>query len=764
MIKRISISIFIIFVVLFSIAAIQASNVNATDSIVADAIEDIPVAIDDINDEPLANNVKNQTQLAPQKTAVYYKGSYEVTLRDSDANATLANKNVNVVIGNARYANTTNSNGVASIALNLNPGTYIASAAFAGDGEYASSNVTCQIKILPSIKASDITKYYKGAQRYTATFYDSNGNVLKATQVTITANGKSYSKKTNSKGIATLALGFKPGSYQITATNPVTGYRLTTNLKIISTISASDFKKVKGDSRKFTAKFLKSNGKALANKQVKIKVAGKTYKVKTDSKGQARLLLNDLKKGTYTATCYNTDGLSQKNTVKIYDRATTKLQVTAPSIFLPGASKNVKIALSTSIGGDTKVGKAIKIKINSNTYSRKTDSKGEVSFRLPVDEGIFTVDYEFSGDRFYKPSKTAKQITVFKTNDTTLTVAGLKAFGFEAGTSFKVAFRAGKVPLAKKTVKFTLNGQTYTKTTDANGIASLPINLNIAKYTISYSAPGDATVKPASGSCEITVFERSQSKLTWACGSSYKDSSQTFKILLKNSKGEQVSGGAIELTIDGETRRATTSSDGYATVTAAVAVGKYNVSVRFTGSNSYLPASMSHNISVQLSKFGSGLNVRDSAKYSSAYLKSTSHCQVNSAKIKALVSRLTIGLTDDIDKAKAMFNYVRDNIYYSYYYDSKHGAVGTLDAGSGNCVDQAHLLISMYRTAGFKARYVHGSCRFSDGTYGHVWTQVKIGNTWIVGDPISYKNALGKINNWNTNTYRLHSRYVSLPF
>ena len=127
---------------------------------------------------------------------------------------------------------------------------------------------------------------------------------------------------------------------------------------------------------------------------------------------------------------------------------------------------------------------------------------------------------------------------------------------------------------------------------------------------------------------------------------------------------------------------------------------------------------------------------------------------------------LTKGLTNKIDKAKAIFNYVKNNIVYSYYYNSKLGATGTLKAKRGNCVDQAHLLIAMYRAAGFKARYVHGVCKFYDDGqyYGHVWTQVLVDNTWICGDPISYSNQFGKINNWNVKNYKLRSTYLSLPF
>ena len=212
----------------FSIGAIQAVDVNVTDLDMASPVDDAPinleeaVQLNDINDVVLTENVKNQTQITPQNTSIYYKGSYDVILKESTSNATIANKNINFVINNVKYANMTNNQGSASIILNLNPGTYTATATFGGDNEYAASSAVSQINILPSIKATDITKYYKGSQKYTATFFDSYGNVLKGIEVTITANGKSYTKKTNNKGIATLALGFKPGNYQISATNPIT--------------------------------------------------------------------------------------------------------------------------------------------------------------------------------------------------------------------------------------------------------------------------------------------------------------------------------------------------------------------------------------------------------------------------------------------------------------------------------------------------------------------------------------------------------------
>ncbi|MBR3155900.1 MAG: lasso peptide biosynthesis protein [Methanobrevibacter sp.] len=253
--------------------------------------------------------------------------------------------------------------------------------------------------------------------------------------------------------------------------------------------------------------------------------------------------------------------------------------------------------------------------------------------------------------------------------------------------------------------------------------------------------------------------------LTWKSGSSFSGSPQTFKVLLTDLDGKAISGQTIKVIINSKTYSATTASNGYAKIKATAPVGKYTVTVKFDGSNEYLPNSTTASVSITTSTDIKGVTEKNTIDNLAPYLKSTTNCQVGNSKIKSKVNSVTSGLTSDYAKAEAIYNYVRDSISYSFYYDTKFGAAGTLSAGRGNCVDQAHLLVAMYRTAGLPARYVHGTCRFSSGsTYGHVWAQVLIGDTWICADPTSTRNSFGKIVNWNTKSFSLHSRYASLPF
>lgn len=146
------------------------------------------------------------------------------------------------------------------------------------------------------------------------------------------------------------------------------------------------------------------------------------------------------------------------------------------------------------------------------------------------------------------------------------------------------------------------------------------------------------------------------------------------------------------------------------------------------------------------------------------YLQSTANCQSTNSAIITLANSLTINKTTTYAKAVAIFDWVSDNISYSFYYNSVKGALSTLNSKTANCCDTTHLLIALMRASGIPARYLHGTCTFSDGTFGHVFAQVYVGNTWYYADAISNKNTFGSINNWNLNTYTLHGIYSSLPF
>ena len=148
------------------------------------------------------------------------------------------------------------------------------------------------------------------------------------------------------------------------------------------------------------------------------------------------------------------------------------------------------------------------------------------------------------------------------------------------------------------------------------------------------------------------------------------------------------------------------------------------------------------------------------------YLSSTTNCQVQNANIKKLAKSLTKNCKNNLQKATKIFNWVRDNVAYEKYPNTRKGAAEVLVSKKGNCVDQAHLTVALARSAGIPARYVNANnCKFSTGyTSGHVWAEFLIEDTWVAGDTTSCRNSFGIVKNWNIKNYKLLGKYSSISF
>ena len=577
--KQLLLTVLLLFTVVLSVSAISASEVNVTDSYATNLVDDtsdVSGPVDNAADSSVLSvssdsNVDND----PSKVSL----SSEEVLESENSNTLSTNSGSNSV----------SSDGQGNAAGSPED----------SQDKLQASNAT--VDVSKTITSKDVTKYYKGSAQYSATFLDKNGNPLTNTNVKITVNKVTYTKKTNAKGVASLAVNLKPGTYKVEAVNPVTGYKLINNFKILSTITANDVTKVYTDGRKFYATFLNSNGKALANKNIKFKINGKTYTKTTNAKGVASLTMYNLKKGTYKMISYNVDGLTKTNTVKVVTYTTSELTTSAYT-FLKSDSKTIKVTLHNGLGYAPGAGKIIKFTVNGKTYSAKTNSKGVASLKLPsLNAGTYTVKYSFAGNNFYKASSASNKLYILPSKTAKFTVKSTTTFGKGANSPFKVALTSGTVPLVKKTVTLTLKGKSYTKTTDSNGIVSLPIDLAVGKYTISYSFKGDSKVNSKTGSSSITVKERAATKLTWKSGTSFYQGAQTYKVLLQDANSKALANKVVKLTVNSKTYSATTASNGYATFKVNVAPGDYTVSFSYPadGDNVNAPSSKTAKISVE---------------------------------------------------------------------------------------------------------------------------------------------------------------------
>lgn len=90
------------------------------------------------------------------------------------------------------------------------------------------------------------------------------------------------------------------------------------------------------------------------------------------------------------------------------------------------------------------------------------------------------------------------------------------------------------------------------------------------------------------------------------------------------------------------------------------------------------------------------------------YLKPTPAIESDHPEIVRKVRELTAGMTNQAEKAKAVFYFVRDRIKYDMFVDiltfDEYRASRTLERGGGFCVMKAVLLAALGRAAGVPSR------------------------------------------------------------
>ena len=101
-------------------------------------------------------------------------------------------------------------------------GPYTFAICFLGDDEYLASFVVAKITVKAQKCSLTVpNKSYKAnakTKSLTATFKSVRGKLIKNKKVTFTVNGKTYTAKTNEKGVATVKVSLnKKGTYKFTA-------------------------------------------------------------------------------------------------------------------------------------------------------------------------------------------------------------------------------------------------------------------------------------------------------------------------------------------------------------------------------------------------------------------------------------------------------------------------------------------------------------------------------------------------------------------
>ncbi len=763
----------------------------------------------------VSKKIKVLTSISSSDMSVEYGENKNYTAKFLRDNSNLKETKVQITLNGKTYSIKTDSNGVAKISTSdLLPGTYKIKL----HNSYSKETVTKTITVTKAkskITASNEYLLPNSKGTYTVVLKNNLNKVIKNAKIIFGFNNKKVTVSTNANGEATMSIpALSKGTYTITYKyNGNSKYKSVSGSKKVYvkdstvTLGAGELKMQYNDGSNYEIAVQDAkDGLLLANKTIKFTFNGKTTTSITSRYGIAKLAIGNLKPGTYALKAtHSTPGAKDYNVLNskvIISKQ--KVTLTANDFVMKyNDGSTYQVIIKNKTGANLN-GVEVIFTLNGKTTKVTTDAKGIA--KLPVTEnvGYYPVNIEISS-AYYTCAKVTKNILV---NGTKFTAKDITVPSTSAST-FEVKVLDGQDKPVKTTIKFTLNNKVQSVQTDNNGIAKLTVSgLAKGKYTVTY------TDGMTTGSSIITVADKVTLKEIIAASQNVKkyienngELPKTVKIgsvdyslatyvylaskaiinLNNNNKNSievkfindptkpQAAANLGELYDYVSVAQSivnTCNSNGIMPNSVSSKVGTIGYNglvyatarvVAFYDDYSIMPNYVS--IKTYSTSTSSSLNSKNTIKDLTNYLKASTNCQVGNSKIKSIVTSLTEGLTTDLAKAKAIYNYVRDAVSYSFYYDTRYGAVGTLNAKTGNCVDQAHLLIAMYRTAGIAARYVHGTCTFSSGsTYGHVWTQVLIDDTWIVTDATSSRNSFGNVVNWNNNNYYLKGYYASIAF
>ncbi|MBQ8018300.1 MAG: hypothetical protein IJ258_09390 [Methanobrevibacter sp.] len=290
--KRTKFIIILLFLLFFNLTVISANDTNSSDIIQNTNLTDEYVCETIADDSNISQSnesgeaVKTTPAISIESKTVNSIDSLEIYLKNSSGTP-LASKNLKITINNNVKTIQTNSNGVAKLAINLAAKSYKLTVSFEGDDDYNPTSKIFSIKVvkLKTKLVESANFVIKGKYIYFH-LVDSNGNSVSGKKVTIKFNGRTYNKKTNSKGKVKLKV---KSSGSIKIKFKADKQFKSSSKKVYVHVASSRSINI-GNSKLITdgylRVYLKIAGKAVS-KKVTLMIGGKKLSKKANSEGIA---------------------------------------------------------------------------------------------------------------------------------------------------------------------------------------------------------------------------------------------------------------------------------------------------------------------------------------------------------------------------------------------------------------------------------------------------------------------------------------------
>ena len=453
------------------------------------------------------------------------------TLTDSDGNP-VANATVAAVIGGEQTNLTTDKDGKLTVPISENATVELTYTDTNGASvSYTAKVVTKEVEIEVPVTANGTMSVETTDDAITATLTDSDGNPLANATVTAVIDGVETNFTTDENGKLTVPVS-ENATVELSYTD-ANGASVTYTTKVVTneveipvpvTVNGT-IALATEDGKSIIATLTDSDGKAIADAELTISVNGQESTVKTDANGKATV---DVEGNTTVVATYkdanNLTATGYMNLVVIVNETIINETI----IVIPNRTETVidyqNMTTTVVASADGRIGeyftvvlrddkgnaladKPIKIGFNGKVYDRVTDENGSAKLQINLGyKGTYTFAIGFLGDDNYTGAFEVAKITV-KLQTPKLSTSS-KTYKASAKTKALTATlkTVNGNGISNKKVSFTVNGKTYSGTTNDKGVATVKVSLS-TKGTYSFTAKfaGDDQFAKVTANGKLTI-------------------------------------------------------------------------------------------------------------------------------------------------------------------------------------------------------------------------------------------------------------------
>ena len=287
------------------------------------------------------------------------------------------------------------------------------------------------------------------------------------------------------------------------------------------------------------------------------------------NEGQTIKVIGGLKAGTYDVFVkyigdnnYNSAQNTTKFTVlKISDY---NMDVTVPE-FKEGVNSSVGVDLPKDAEG------TVTVEIEGKKYTANIIN-GTAKVNIPgLGVGDYNITTTYSGDAKYVSMTKKGNITVIPNMDVNLYVDDVVMI-YHDGTRLvaKLTDYQGR-PIVNDIIYFTINGKTYAKTTDDNGVASIGLNLDSKVYTATVSYNESEVYSKISKNVTVTI---NPTVISEDLVKMYQNDTR-FYVKFTDSTGKALANTTVKFNIHGVFYTKKTDKDGVADLGIMLRHGEY---------------------------------------------------------------------------------------------------------------------------------------------------------------------------------------------